>query len=88
MCLRDSRRWEHEKKTEAKGQMVPLSPMEEKWIYGNLTIQAASKFYPFARKDQDKDGCLPFVLFVKILGTDCSLSDNNTSSKSNILKKL
>lgn len=66
MCLRDSRRWEHEKKTEAKGQMVPLSPMEEKWIYGNLTIQVASKFYPFARKDQDKDGCLPFVLFVKI----------------------
>lgn len=35
--------------------------MEEKWIYGILTVQAASQFYPFARKDQDKAACFLLV---------------------------
>lgn len=34
-----------------KGLIFHLSPMEEKWIRGILTMQVTSKFYPFARKD-------------------------------------
>lgn len=59
---RDPRRWEHQKIIERKGQMCHLSPMEEKWIYGILTVQAASQFYPFARKDQDKAACFSLGL--------------------------
>lgn len=48
-------------------------------------MQVTSKFYPFARKDLDKEA---FALFVKILRTNHHpLPGNNTSSKTNILKK-
>lgn len=41
--------------------MFSLSPMEEKWIYGILTIRGAPKFSPFSRKDWEKKVCFSFV---------------------------
>lgn len=45
-------------------------------------------FYPFARKGKAEKACFAFVSFAKILGTNCFLPVNNTSSETNILKKL
>lgn len=48
-------------------------------------------FYPFARKGKAgkaKKACFAFVSFAKILGTNCFLPDDNTSSETNILKQL
>lgn len=50
--LRDSRRWERQKKIEAMGQMLCLFPMEKKMDIWDPDNKNGPKFYPFARKDE------------------------------------
>lgn len=59
--------------------------MEAKRVREILTVRVASKFYPFARTDQDKGACL---LFVQIVRTKRPLPDHKTSSKTYTKKAL
>lgn len=67
-----------EETNEAKDQICHLFPMEEKWI---LTTKTDLSFIP----SLEKSGAHFFLCFVKILGTNYSLPDNNTSSHTNTL---
>lgn len=64
--------------------MCQLFPVEEKRIYGILTIKMDLRFTPSLEKARAGSS----VWFVKILGINCSLPDNNTSSHTSTLTKL